>query len=565
MTTVTAPDIRGLADEELLSLFRSDERTAAAVLAEAARRDRADRAASKRGQLRAEWYDAAYAQFLAAEEATRGNLLSRDGIAARIADPFSLWSGRADLAERFASPELVEFWETSPRVTVGEYMRQVATAHRTAREDITTDEGSTDEAVDADGARAVRRGGGAGAGEPVRADGRDGQGEAGPAAGSVRGGGRAVTSYLDIEPLETVWLVQDRLPRGEVVLIAGEGGTGKGMSMCDLAAAVTTGRDWAGQPVVTTGSVVMISPEDDLNETVAYRLRAVGADLGKVHDLTFAHGGAPFELSVKAGQFGSIPQLRELIDAIGDVVLVIIDPLMATVDGPIASNIAARRVMSPLQRMAKETGVCVAMTHHTVKSGAVAGSKGLVDAARLVYRLAKDPANPAIRVLSVDKTNNTAPLEDARYTIDGDGRDARIVWLGREELDNRRQAWRKGDVTAVRAMQSPASLGCDHPDTRFGTRRECGKCPAKVLHTRPPAAAPSAPRRPVTRFSAVAVAGGTTTRLGTAYGSLADAQEACEREAGTPLEWTPGSSGRAWLARTPSATFAVATAIAATA
>ena len=265
-----------------------------------------------------------------------------------------------------------------------------------------------------------------------------------------------MTTYADIPALETVWLVRNRLPRGEVVLIAGEGGTGKGMSMCDLAAAVTTGRDWAGEPVVATGSVVMITPEDDLNETVAYRLRAVSADLGKIHDLTFMHGGAPFELSVKAGQFGSIPQLRELIDAIGDVVLVIIDPLMAAVDGPISSNVAARRVMSPLQRMAKETGVCVAMTHHTVKSGAVAGSKGLVDAARLVYRLAKDPANPAIRVLSMEKSNITSALEDVRYAIDGGGLDARVVWLGREELDSRRIAWREKARPAVAAMQPQA-------------------------------------------------------------------------------------------------------------
>jgi hypothetical protein len=92
--TMLALDVRAMPDEDLLSLYRSDERAAAAALAEVARRDRTDRAAVSRAAIRAEWYDAAYAQYLQAEAVTRGNLLSRDGLAAQIADPFSLWHGR---------------------------------------------------------------------------------------------------------------------------------------------------------------------------------------------------------------------------------------------------------------------------------------------------------------------------------------------------------------------------------------------------------------------------------------------------------------------------------------
>ena len=133
--TVAALDLRAVPDEELLSLYRSDERAAAAALAEAARRDRTDRAAASRTALRAEWYDAAYQQFLAAEAQTRGKLLSRDGLAAGVADPFSLWSGRADLAERYGSDELLEFWAANPRITITEYARQMAASGRLARED----------------------------------------------------------------------------------------------------------------------------------------------------------------------------------------------------------------------------------------------------------------------------------------------------------------------------------------------------------------------------------------------------------------------------------------------
>ena len=70
--TAAALDLRGLPDEDLLSLYRSDEDAATAALAEAARRDRTDRAAAARAAIRAEWYDAAYAQFLQAESVCRG-------------------------------------------------------------------------------------------------------------------------------------------------------------------------------------------------------------------------------------------------------------------------------------------------------------------------------------------------------------------------------------------------------------------------------------------------------------------------------------------------------------
>lgn len=254
-----------------------------------------------------------------------------------------------------------------------------------------------------------------------------------------------MTTYAEIDAVDTVWLWLGRVPCGEVTLLAGEGGVGKGQLLCDLAARVTTGRPMplrdAGE---TPGSVIMITPEDDLSETVAWRLRAAGANLAKVHDLTLLASGSPFELSASERSAGNVAQLREAIGAIGDVRLVVIDPLMACIAyGTIATNLGARRVMAPLQRLAKETGVSIIMSHHTVKSGAIAGSKGLLDAARVVYRVRKDPENPAIRVMALEKSNVLGATEDVRYTLAGEGRDTRVEWLSREALTQRRTSWRR--------------------------------------------------------------------------------------------------------------------------
>lgn len=70
--------------------------------------------------LHAEWTLIVEGQYLAAEEATRGNLLNKRGRVAKI-DPFTLFSGPAIRAHAYASEELLEHWQTHPRLTFAEY------------------------------------------------------------------------------------------------------------------------------------------------------------------------------------------------------------------------------------------------------------------------------------------------------------------------------------------------------------------------------------------------------------------------------------------------------------
>jgi sirohydrochlorin ferrochelatase len=67
-----------------------------------------------------EYRAAAYAT---AEEATRGRLLSRRGIAAKI-EPYSLFLGNEATANAYASEELREHWTTHPRPVYERFERQ---------------------------------------------------------------------------------------------------------------------------------------------------------------------------------------------------------------------------------------------------------------------------------------------------------------------------------------------------------------------------------------------------------------------------------------------------------
>ena len=144
VSTMTA-ELRALPDDALCGAYRSaDDRAGRRILAEAARRDQADRHARLRAAVRAEWYDAMFAQYLAAEAECRGNLLSREGLREGIADPISLWTGPRDRAMKLASEELRDYWLIHPRMTVTEYLRQRSMGGRIARAEAREARFSTD-------------------------------------------------------------------------------------------------------------------------------------------------------------------------------------------------------------------------------------------------------------------------------------------------------------------------------------------------------------------------------------------------------------------------------------
>lgn len=75
-------------------------------------------------RLRAEFTELRWNHFMAAEEATRGALLNRKGIAAGI-DTLRLFTSNRAFAYCYASEELIEWWAEHPRMTFPEYEKQM--------------------------------------------------------------------------------------------------------------------------------------------------------------------------------------------------------------------------------------------------------------------------------------------------------------------------------------------------------------------------------------------------------------------------------------------------------
>ncbi|MFG2070979.1 phage portal protein [Micromonospora tulbaghiae] len=92
---------------------------------------------SKRGgtreALRKAYEEHTYLQYLDAEHATRGNLLSKAGRAKKI-DPAALFSGPMHVARKYASEELLRYWAQNPRMTFAEFQQNVSGRARAGRD-----------------------------------------------------------------------------------------------------------------------------------------------------------------------------------------------------------------------------------------------------------------------------------------------------------------------------------------------------------------------------------------------------------------------------------------------
>jgi putative DNA primase/helicase len=161
------------------------------------------------------------------------------------------------------------------------------------------------------------------------------------------------------------------------------------------------------------GSVIILSAEDDLDDTIRPRLDAAGADPRRV-----------FVLPSIADLRHDFAKLREAIDRAPDCRLIVIDPVNAYV-GPSDSHFhtVVRRVFKPLVKLAVKKGIAIlAVTHLRKNEGAAiqraAGSMGFVAAARAVWTVCRDQAHPGRNLLLPLKHNLVADPFGLAYTIE---------------------------------------------------------------------------------------------------------------------------------------------------
>jgi hypothetical protein len=244
-----------------------------------------------------------------------------------------------------------------------------------------------------------------------------------------RGNAPMLVNLASVTPRAVRWLWPSRIPLGKLTLIAGEPGLGKSFLTMDLAARVTTGNPWPDDPngFNEAGSVVLLSAEDDVEDTIRPRLDAAGAVVEHITALQ----GIEFRVDdagpAKRRSFNlesDLPALEQAVDASPNCRLVIIDPVSAYLGGKDShKNAEIRGLLAPLSDLAALRNVAVvAVTHLNKAAGSkamhrVTGSLAFIAAARAGWLVTTDKADAKRRLLLPIKNNLAADVSGLAYSI----------------------------------------------------------------------------------------------------------------------------------------------------
>jgi hypothetical protein len=252
--------------------------------------------------------------------------------------------------------------------------------------------------------------------------------------------GGVTVRLSDVQPERVDWLWFGRLPLGKIVVLDGDPSVGKSTTSVDCAARVSTGRAWPDGAPNRAGSVLLLSAEDGLADTIRPRLDAAGGDPTRVHVLTeIKYIGEDSKLHSRPVTLADLEDI-EIAVRKTSAVLIVIDVLMAFLPGKVDAHRDqdVRGVLSGLAAMAERTGSCVLLLRHLNKSAGGSamyrggGSIGIIGAARVGLLAAHDPEDETKRVLAGIKSN-LAPLPPALgyQLVDSPEHGcARVEWLG---------------------------------------------------------------------------------------------------------------------------------------
>lgn len=172
-------------------------------------------------------------------------------------------------------------------------------------------------------------------------------------------------SNLKPEPIR--WLWDGWLACGKLHVLAGAPGTGKTTIALALAATVTIGGRWPDGSRCEPGSVLVWSGEDDPTDTLLPRLLAAGADPARV----FFVGDVRADDEIRSFDPARDMQALQIEAArVGDVRLMIIDPVVNAVAGDSHKNGEVRRALQPLVELSTKLDVAALGISHFSKGTA---------------------------------------------------------------------------------------------------------------------------------------------------------------------------------------------------
>ena len=283
-----------------------------------------------------------------------------------------------------------------------------------------------------------------------------------PAASVAQKPKLELTSLADLlaEPNEqTEWLVEERVPSGSLILLAGKPKAGKSTLARYLAYCVAAGEPWLGHHVVM-GPVWYLALEDKRSEFKKH-FEAMGAT-----------GQEPLFALI-----GQAPErCLELLEARAKIekpVLIVVDTLQRLIATEDINNYAeVTTKMAPLLKLVRETGAALVAVHHAKKFGegadAVLGSSALlgsVDNLIIYSRGERDRTVSTIQrigddlepqVILMDRDTGHLRLAGSKIEADTDRAADLILEALRDEPEAQSERWLREQVEAAPRVQARA-------------------------------------------------------------------------------------------------------------
>ena len=196
-----------------------------------------------------------------------------------------------------------------------------------------------------------------------------------------------------------------------------------------MAAQVSTGRPWADVPnPEPPGSVIILTTEDDLADTVGVRLKAAGADMSKICIIKSIKTGEK-----RRGLHNLVKDMDILIKTVRDIYrsdhanvkLIIIDPISGYMEGKNENkNAEVREYLNPLADLAAQAGIAIIGISHLNKNQMtqtaayrVLGSIGFTATVRAVWLVHRDPEDETRRLFIPSKGNLSRNPTGLSYTL----------------------------------------------------------------------------------------------------------------------------------------------------
>lgn len=243
----------------------------------------------------------------------------------------------------------------------------------------------------------------------------------------------------ELKPKPINWIWDGWIAGGKFHLLGGVAGTGKTTISLALASSITIGGRFPDGTRSPSGNVIVWTGEDDIADTLTPRLMAMGANLDRVHfvqGVIGEDGEQPFNPST------DMPILQQAISKVGDVKLLIIDPIVSVVKGDSHKNAEVRKDLAPLIQMAESMGFAIIGITHFSKGTSgrepierITGSLAFGAVARVVLVASKSKGEDGddVRIFLRAKSNIGADNGGFEYSLEQATTDngietSRVLW-----------------------------------------------------------------------------------------------------------------------------------------